>query len=166
MKIYAETDPLTGIANRQAGFQFLQEKMQDSLRTGSNLTICFLDVNNLKLVNDKWGHNEGDRLISTVSEIVCSSLRANDNICRLGGDEFLVTFSNCDLVRAKSIWDRISKNFVAFNYQSGLRYDVTVSYGFAEYNGTQNISVEEFIEIADKRMYEYKTQFKKGFVTS
>jgi len=164
MKIYAETDPLTGISNRQAGMQFLNDRMIESANNKTPLTICFIDVNNLKVVNDRWGHNEGDRLISTVSEIIRNNLRGNDSICRLGGDEFLVTFANCDMPRAEKIWDRISKSFVNFNYQSGLKYDITVSYGFAEYNGEQNVSVKELIEQADKEMYEYKTNFKKGFV--
>lgn len=164
LKVYAETDPLTGISNRQAGMQFLHDRMIESNANKTSLTICFIDVNNLKMVNDKWGHNEGDRLISTVSEIIQGNLRGNDSICRLGGDEFLVTFASCDQKKAEKIWERISKSFVNFNYESGLRYDITVSYGFAEYCGDQSISVNELIEKADQEMYEYKTNFKKGFV--
>lgn len=99
LKRLASTDSLTGIMNRQTGLDYIQQKIQLCSRYGNIFSVCFIDIDNLKNVNDIFGHREGDRLISTVVVIIKKALRVTDVMCRLGGDEFLIVFPNMDFPR-------------------------------------------------------------------
>jgi len=161
IKEYAETDMMTGVLNRQAGLDLLTERIKVTKKTSKELTICFVDINNLKDVNDKYGHNEGDQLIEIVSETIKDALREFDFVCRLGGDEFLITFHNCSLKHAKGAWKRIYDQIVKLNENPEIGFPVSVSYGFAEYNPIESMSVKDFIDKADAAMYENKKKYKK-----
>lgn len=161
IKLSSERDAMTGVLNRKAGLNFLKSRMQKIQVRKGFLTVCFVDVNNLKTVNDKYGHKEGDKLINSVAKLIKSSLRDHDDIARLGGDEFLVVFDNCSIEKAVGVWDRILEKFDTFNLTQRLDYDVSVSVGFSEYNHNMNINHETLIEIADAEMYKNKEHFKK-----
>ena len=89
MQKQATVDMLTGTFNRRTGIIWLEKHMKLVTRSNSVVTICYLDVNDLKHVNDTYGHDEGDSLIKVVVATVQKFLRGSDIICRLGGDEFL-----------------------------------------------------------------------------
>lgn len=161
IKLSSETDALTGVLNRKAGINFLKERMQNIQLKKGALTICFVDVNNLKEVNDKYGHKLGDNLIVNVAKIIKEVLREGDEVARLGGDEFLVLFDACNIEQAVRAWDRIIEKFEAFNLNSDEVYDISVSVGFAEYNHKLNISYETLIELADTEMYKNKERYKR-----
>ena len=88
----ASTDFMTGIMNRNYGISYLEKQMALIKRRRSFLTICFIDLNNLKEVNDTFGHKVGDDFIIGTAAIISSGLRDSDVLCRLGGDEFLAIF--------------------------------------------------------------------------
>jgi len=161
IKLSSETDALTGVFNRKAGVNYLKERMQNVQHKKGALTICFIDVNNLKEVNDKHGHKIGDDLIINVAQIIKNGLRDGDEVARLGGDEFLVLFDQCTIEQAVRAWDRIIEKFETFNLTSDQIYDISVSVGFAEYNDKLNISHETLIELADTEMYKNKQRYKK-----
>ena len=81
----AATDTLTGLANRRAGIMFLEQQIHLSRRNGFTLTVCFIDVDGLKTVNDIQGHELGDDLIKSSAMILSKTLRDSDLVCRLGG---------------------------------------------------------------------------------
>lgn len=161
IKLSSEIDALTGVLNRKAGISYLKERMQNVQFKKNALTICFLDVNNLKIVNDELGHKVGDSLIKNVTSIIKGALREGDDIARLGGDEFLVIFDQCNIEQAVRAWDRIIEKFETFNITTKEDYDISVSIGFAEYNHKMNLSSETLIEIADSEMYKNKERYKK-----
>ncbi|MCH4888832.1 diguanylate cyclase [Acidaminobacter sp. JC074] len=161
IKLSSETDALTGVYNRKAGINYLKERMQNVQHKKSALTICFIDVNNLKDVNDKYGHKAGDRLIISVANIIKDGLREGDEVSRLGGDEFLVLFDNCTIEQAVRAWDRIIEKFETYNLTSEEVFDISVSVGFAEYNHKLNISHDTLIELADTEMYKNKQRYKR-----
>lgn len=161
IKLSSETDALTGVLNRKAGINHLKERMQNIQVKKGFLTVCFIDVNNLKVVNDRFGHKLGDDLIKNTSRIIMSALREHDQIARLGGDEFLVIFDQCSIEQAVRAWDRIIDKFEAFNITSDSAYDISVSVGFSEYNHKMNITHDALIEIADGEMYKNKEQYKR-----
>ncbi len=74
---------MTGTLNRDAGLTILKDMMKASRESGAQLTLCFVDINNLKYVNDQFGHHEGDKLISIVSATINESLRDHDIVARL-----------------------------------------------------------------------------------
>lgn len=160
VKQYAERDIQTGVLNRQTGLDTLALRIQESKLKEKRLTICYVDINNLKKVNDNLGHKAGDQLIEVVSEAIRSSLRDKDFVCRLGGDEFLITYCDCGLVQAKSAWSRIHSVLIKKNEDSRIGFPVSVSYGFSEYDLTDSLSVSDFIEQADAAMYAHKSKYK------
>ena len=156
----ASEDSLTGVLSRSSGLKYLKKCINRSNEYGKHLTICFIDINNLKFVNDNFGHAEGDTLIETVANLINSGLRINDKVMRLGGDEFLVIFDECKLERAKLIWSRIEKDIEHYNKVSDLKYNLSVSSGFSEYNKHLFTSMNEFIKCADEEMYRNKKIMK------
>lgn len=156
----AQRDVMTGTLNREAGLTILKDMMKSSRETGSQLTLCFVDINNLKFVNDKFGHHEGDRLISIVSSTISESLRSRDILARLGGDEFIVIFGGCDVKRARAIWSRILDQFKTINLSGELNFPVGISSGFVEYDPERHLSTKSLLREADEKMYKDKKSRK------
>ena len=154
---YADTDMLTGILNRRAGLYILEKSIYAARRERTSLTICYIDVNGLKKVNDIYGHTEGDRLIITVSAAVRDSLRESDTLCRLGGDEFLIILPKCDLDEAGQVKKRIIHQFDTINGKGEYPYGISVSFGLAVYPADSTPDIDEFISQADREMYKEKT---------
>lgn len=155
-----QRDIMTGTLNREAGMAILKDMMRASRETGAQLTVCFVDINNLKYVNDNFGHHEGDRLISIVSTTIAESLRTRDIVARLGGDEFIVIFAGCDVVRARVIWSRILEQFKKINLSGELKYPVGISSGFVEYDPDRHTSTKILLREADEKMYKDKKSRK------
>jgi diguanylate cyclase (GGDEF)-like protein/PAS domain S-box-containing protein len=156
----ATTDSLTNAYNRLYGLNFLARQMQMSINNGEKLTICYIDVNDLKKINDTYGHGEGDELIINIINILRSSIRSSDIISRLGGDEFIVIFPKTDLITAYEIRKRIHVNLQKYNFISQKNYKISFSMGFIEYDHQKHISPENLISEADKEMYKDKFTYK------
>ncbi|MBM7866497.1 diguanylate cyclase [Heliobacterium gestii] len=160
LRVFATIDELTGLFNRRSGMQFLQKHMEEAKRCRKELTVCFVDVNDLKRINDTFGHDEGDRLIKTVADLLQKSLRDSDVICRLGGDEFLLILPDCDLARAQKIWERVEESRRSINRIGLMPYAINFSHGFACYDPLEGLSPDELIKRADMEMYETKRALK------
>lgn len=147
-------DFLTGLYNRRY--------MEDAIRrldTPRNfpLTVMVVDVNGLKLTNDAFGHEKGDRLIQTVANIIKKICRSDDVIGRVGGDEFLVIIPNADYAAAQKIRKRMVRE--ASNAKEDLLI-VSIAVGYAiKTMESQNITDIE--KIADKNMYRHKSKYGK-----
>jgi len=159
-KIFATTDSLTGLLNRGTGLALLQQQLDYNHRYDSKLTIIFIDVNNLKVVNDTYGHHEGDKLIQATSRLLRERLRSSDVVCRLGGDEFLLILPLCNLAEAMNIWAHIQECFDAYNAEHHHNYTLSVSHGFAEYDPANPVSIKALITAADTEMYAAKRLHK------
>ena len=122
------------------------------------MTIVYADIDNLKTTNDGLGHKFGDQLIVGVVESVRSAIRDVDLVCRLGGDEFLLVMSDCELTEAKRIMNRICTQLEQRSEGSPFPYEI--SWGALSYNKSEFGSLNEFIEAADHLMYEAKQEKK------
>lgn len=160
LKEYATYDELTGIFNRRVGLTLLGKEMDRVHRYGYRFTLCFIDVNGLKPVNDEYGHEEGDELILTVVRMVEESMRGGDVLCRIGGDEFLLLFRDCDMGSAELVRERMEESFRRINESGKKSYEISVSYGLIEYDKESEYSVQELLHRADSRMYEDKMKRK------
>ncbi|MFP4268839.1 MAG: diguanylate cyclase domain-containing protein [Spirochaetaceae bacterium] len=160
LKEHATYDELTGVFNRRVGLTLLEKEMHRTHREGGSFTLCFIDINGLKIVNDTLGHEEGDALIKKVVGVVEKMLRSGDIFCRLGGDEFLLIFRDCGMDSAKKIKVRIEEHFHELNSLKENSYEVSVSYGLLEYGRDSSLSVDELVHRADQHMYEDKLQRK------
>ncbi|MBP2634745.1 MAG: diguanylate cyclase [Firmicutes bacterium] len=158
LKMFATVDPMTGVFNRHAGLSYLEELVTNKQQA----VICFADVNELKLVNDTLGHNEGDELIRVVAEAFLKSLRKTDLVCRVGGDEFLLIFPGIGLTEAEKVWTRIVAQLEQYNAISNKPYKVIVSHGITYYDGNREITVDELVREADGAMYQEKYRFREA----
>lgn len=149
------TDPLTGMENRYAYVEEL-DKYKDKDKVSSNLIVFSIDANGLKTVNDEYGHLEGDKLIIGVAECVKKVFEAYGKCFRTGGDEFIVIVDSFRL-SADILQKRLKEEVNRYNTNSEWR--VSLSSGWASFKENDGISIEELINIADKKMYEDKELF-------
>ncbi len=152
------TDELTGVFNRRFAYEMIYRMIENSKRDSSEFLICFIDVDNLKTVNDRFGHGEGDRLIGVVVDTFVACIRKTDYMFRMGGDEFLVLLPGASMANVNDMINRVSDNL-----GEACIHDVPVafSYGFASYDGRVSLTVDELIKIADSEMYQQKLAKKK-----
>ncbi|KLO23829.1 hypothetical protein X275_01955 [Marinitoga sp. 1197] len=148
----AHYDSLTGIYNRNAGFHLLEELIFLSKREKKPVTIGFIDVDNLKIINDTYGHNEGDKALKVISETIKKHIRRSDILARYGGDEFFVGLYNCKLEDARRLEKNITEELKKLSKKSKINY--SVSLGFIEYNHKETL--DSIISKADKLMYKNK----------
>ena len=161
-KELSTVDELTGLLTRAEGLAYLAKHVDFASLSGYSLVICFIDVNDLKYVNDTYGHHEGDFLIKSVVKIITSVYRDDDFIFRYGGDEFILVINNANLHQASRMKIRIDRAFEDFNKNSGKEYTVSAAFGFAEYKYNENMKLQELIDIADEDMYKDKLRQKKA----
>lgn len=158
----ATIDPLTDALNRRAGQMKLKQLMSLALSSSQPLVVGYVDVNGLKTVNDKHGHQEGDELIQLTSHTLRSALRKSDLFCRLGGDEFLIILPKANLDDAEAVWRDCLSALANFNATGTKPYPLSVSHGFALYDPAlePGLSPQDVVSRADQTMYEEKTALK------
>jgi diguanylate cyclase (GGDEF)-like protein len=160
-KRFSVTDPMTGILNRKAGLESVHRQTKYCERHGCSFTVCFIDLDNLKNVNDNYGHKEGDRVIISFVNLLRSALRESDVMCRLGGDEILLVLQETSLEGGKAVLKRIQDSVDRKNEKSSKPYRIEYSYGFAEYTLGSKLTAEELVDIADRNMYKTKIAKKE-----
>jgi diguanylate cyclase (GGDEF)-like protein len=152
----AVTDPLTELYNRRHFFDLARREFYRSRRYGDSMSLIMLDVDDLKLVNDTYGHQAGDRLIQFIGEQCSSQLRQADIAARYAGDEFIIALPGTDLEGgiqvAKRIKDKIADGFAVENNQL---LPVAATLGVSELDETC-FSLEMLLTRADKAMYAAK----------
>nr|AGF93595.1 diguanylate cyclase and metal dependent phosphohydrolase [uncultured organism] len=155
----AVTDRLTDIMNRRMGIKYLDKQIERVKREKIPLTVCFVDVNGLKKVNDNYGHLAGDELLKNVAQILQNNIRNADAVARMGGDEFLMIFSNKCIKEVEDVWARIEKKVDEWNINTDKPYIISLSHGFAQKEFEDGLTSDELIEKADSQMYKDKQQY-------
>ncbi|HMA59333.1 MAG TPA: diguanylate cyclase [Halanaerobiales bacterium] len=155
----AVTDRLTNIMNRRMGIKYLEKQIERLKREDFPLTVCFIDVNGLKKINDNYGHLEGDHLLKEVAEILDQNVRSSDVVARIGGDEFLIIFSNNVISEVQEVWDRIEEEVNKRNKNMEKPYKISLSHGFAQKVKDDGLSLDDLIDKADQKMYKDKQQY-------
>lgn len=105
------TDELTGLLNKKGFEQTFLEKISTASRSHSDLTVIYLDANNLKSINDSLGHAAGDEYLKSIADILKTGIRINDVAARWGGDEYGVILENTKLEGAKEWWNQVTPFF-------------------------------------------------------
>jgi len=158
----AHFDPLTGSCNRGYGLSLLTQQIKLAHRNKSNILLAYIDIDNLKEINDTFSHEEGDRALEKVAKLFRSTLREIDIICRMGGDEFLLIFPDSSLQDASLIKERVNQNLAQLNQNLKKLYKINLSIGFSCYDPNNPQSKDELIHVADKRMYKEKKNKKRN----
>ena len=160
IELMSQTDYLTDIYNRRGFLIHASEALNSDCSPGKRKYMVFYDMDNLKKINDKYGHDEGDRAITKVASLLKQCYGKSDIIGRLGGDEFAV-LCICSPQCIEEIISRLNENINEFNEQGRFLCNISISYGYVEYEEVSHGSVEEMLKAADEIMYnnkKYKTE--------
>lgn len=162
IKFYSEFDPLTKTLNRRSGIEKINKLFPTDERRDFIVSLCFIDINGLKEVNDNLGHQFGDELIVSVAEVIKKTIRTKDFLVRLGGDEFLIVFNGIDNEMAESIWQRIIQAYDQINREENRPYIISVSHGIVDFDSKEKTHLDDLISAADEKMYNEKQNLKVG----
>lgn len=157
----ANTDVLTGLYNRRGFITLAEHQLRVADREKRNLILIYVDLNDMKGINDRFGHKEGDRALADTANILRKSFRESDVLGRLGGDEFAILLtepSERDIEQI--ICEHIQQNLKSHNEQSGRPYLLSVSVGISHYNPTNPCTLDDLLTTADKQMYIKKGRLK------
>ena len=156
------TDELTGLYNRRGFFALAEHNLKMIKRSNNRSYLLYIDIDNLKIINDNYGHNEGDAAIVTASDILKTTYRDTDIIARVGGDEFIIFPVESSEASCASIVSRLKRNLDVFNASSNMDYKLSLSVGMALINTESPCNIDELIAQADKSMYEIKLNKKQS----
>jgi diguanylate cyclase (GGDEF)-like protein len=155
-------DELTGLSNRR-GFLMLGERLLAAAhRLGLPLSVVYADLNDMKGINDRYGHEAGDRALQETADILATVLRGSDLIARLGGDEFCAVLAGAESDAEASIVARIEAELSARNAASDEPFDLSLSVGMAHARPGQEATLTDLAGAADAAMYEAKREKKAG----
>jgi two-component system cell cycle response regulator len=149
------TDDLTGLYNRRRFFVLTEQYLKVALRTKKRLLLLFIDMDDLKWINDNYGHNEGDQALIDFAKILQQSFRESDIIARIGGDEFVVLLESAD-EDEEILISRLHENIRDYNVMESHRYGLSISLGTAQFDPKRPISINELLSEADASMYAQK----------
>ena len=150
------TDVHTDLYNRRGFFNLMEHQLKLAGRQNKKLFLLYADLDNFKKINDKYGHQEGDRALIEVARILKNTYRESDIIARIGGDEFVVfpieTSEDC----ADTISARLQKNIENYNSKNSRDYKLSMSVGVASFDAESPATVDGLLDKADKLMYKHK----------
>lgn len=156
-KRLARTDALTGVTNRRYFHELLQAEFLRSRRYRYPLTVAYIDVDNFKAVNDKFGHGAGDLLLNLIAQSMASQVRSIDVVGRLGGDEFVLMLPQTGPKQAKIVLPRVQKQLMQIVEHHD--WPISFSIGVATFVRLPRTS-KELVNQADYLMYSVKSRGK------
>ena len=158
LRLLSITDGLTGLYTQNFFKERLREEMRRAKITGVPLTVAIIDIDFFKSINDAYGHQSGDIVLSQLAFILRDRFRKSDFIARYGGEEFGVILMHSDITRAKKILEEIRKTIEKekFYLPVPAQVNLTVSVGFAEFDAECPLVEDELIKQADEALYEAK----------
>ncbi|SES95439.1 diguanylate cyclase (GGDEF) domain-containing protein [Pseudobutyrivibrio sp. C4] len=146
-------DYLTGVLNRRGLDIKMQDMVKSSISSGKDFTAIMMDVDNFKDINDSMGHEEGDKAIKIIADILVDTFGRAATIGRFGGDEFCVITDELDMKQINEkideVRDYVAKQSARNNWPQG----VDISCGFQSYSHNSSLTAEQFQELIDKLMY-------------
>jgi len=157
LRFLADHDSLTGLLNRRRFRAELDQYVSFSARYGGRGAVMVIDIDGLKEVNDKFGHQAGDRLIRSVSDILRERVRATDIVARLSGDEFAVLMPQTDTAGALQLGEDLRSQVAESFMPSSEMAPASISVGITMFGG-QDAGSEAVLLAADQAMYQAKAE--------
>jgi diguanylate cyclase (GGDEF)-like protein len=153
---YATEDALTGLRTRAYLFAALERELARSQRTGRGFCLLMIDLDDLKGINDRYGHLAGDRALRSVGEVIRAGIRRIDTGARFGGDEFVVLLPETDPTGGWVLAEKIRRGVAEAGITvDGRQIATSVSVGLVTYPG-EGATIDELLEHADEAMYRSK----------
>jgi diguanylate cyclase (GGDEF)-like protein/PAS domain S-box-containing protein len=151
----AAHDSLTGLLNRRSFEMQLQYILDNQNEEPKLHALCYLDLDNFKVINDECGHAAGDELLKQIADILRKQVREMDSVARIGGDEFAIILRGCDITKAQRIAEDICQKIKSIHFTWNQKeFPVGVSIGVTDITRGDNVS--NIIEIADSACYASK----------
>ena len=154
------TDELTGLYNRRRLFVLMEQYLKIANRTKKRLLLLYIDMDDLKRINDQYGHNEGDQALMDFAAILKVTFRQSDIVARIGGDEFVILLESTD-ENDKTVTTRLQENLRNYNNKLTIDYNLSVSIGAAPFDPDHPVSIDELLDQADSSMYVQKGKRNK-----
>ena len=154
-------DPLTQIANRRGFITRVKQMVTNPNNKGKRAVAVYADMDNLKIVNDEFGHDDGDFALTSIAHILTDSFRESDVVGRMGGDEFAAFAIVNQEDYCNNIRERIAKVSKEFNDNCDKPYYVNISVGVYEFVIEEDINIEHMLNAADENLYQEKKTKKK-----
>ncbi len=149
-------DELTGLYNRRGFLTFAEQYLKLAQRKNKGLLLMFADLDNLKHINDTFGHHEGDLALIRTAKTLRETFRKSDIIGRIGGDEFPIVAMEAEKDMADRIIANLQENLKKYNAQANGRYKISLSVGVSYFNPDTDASVEDLMAEADEALYQEK----------
>lgn len=149
-------DGLTGLYNRRGFITLGEHQLKVAMRSLTQLSLMFADLDGLKYINDTYGHAMGDRAIIAAAHLLQNTYRQSDIIARLGGDEFAVLHICSSVNCCNTLMERLQENLDKYNNTLDQPFRLSFSTGFAFYDPKQPLTLEQMLAQADALMYEKK----------
>lgn len=155
-------DKLTNLYRKDSFFQFLQKEIENSKRNKGIFSLVFIDIDNFKVINDEYGHLNGDAVLSKVGEIINMNIRASYIGFRYGGDELAIIIKDANKNNTFTVCEKIKNeiNLNKFNVDDDNFFYIDVSMGIYEYDGSELLDAEELLSKADELLYKSKKDGK------
>lgn len=153
-------DELTGLHNRRGFLTLAAQHMKIADRLGRGVVLLYVDLDNMKWINDTFGHKQGDIALMDTADILRASFRASDIVSRIGGDEFVGFALESGDDPGGSITVRVQENLRAHNRRADRPHRLSLSFGTARYDVLEPCTIEQLLDRGDKAMYRQK-QMKK-----
>ena len=154
------TDELTGLYNRRRFFVLTEQYLKVTIRTKKRSLLLYIDMDDLKWINDHCGHNEGDQALIQLSKILKKTFRESDIIARIGGDEFVVLLES-NIENDEMLISRMYENIKDWNAKGSKSYNLSISVGAAPFDPENPTSIDELLSKADALMYAQKRKRSK-----
>lgn len=153
-------DSLTGAYNRFGMERFFTELKHKCLMSKVFLQVSFIDIDGLKAINDKYGHEEGDRIISAAADILQKKTKKS-YVVRYGGDEFIVIGTVNNEKEITDYWKKVEEEIIKYNGQSGKEAKLSLSFGYDLFKVDATTYLEDCIRVTDNKMYISKNHKKQ-----
>lgn len=161
LKFLAFHDPLTGLLNRRVMEDVLQREFRRAVRYQNSLSVVFIDVDDLKIINDTYGHNRGDDLLRHVAKQLIKLCRETDVVARFAGDEFVIILPETTAENAERLISRLLKDLSKQPFKKrGVTIPASISFGVAS---TEEKSIKSHLQLlkkADQKLYQAKKNKK------
>lgn len=157
-------DALTGLLNRRGYENATREMYNKSIETHKSMVVFSIDMDNLKIVNDQFGHAQGDLALKTIANAMEYAASEGTMCARIGGDEFSAFGLDYEQEEAEEFLKRFHEYLAEFNYTSQLPYNVWASCGYCIISGIHDMTLEEAVVESDARLYQEKREKKEKFV--
>lgn len=157
LEVIALTDVLTELPNRRQAMLQLQHLWKEAQQNGGNLACMMIDADGFKAINDSYGHDAGDIVLQTLARELCHSVRTDDIVCRLGGDEFIIICPNTSIDGALTIAELTRTRIANLRAQAGKGFwRGSISIGVAV-NSPNIDSIDALLKMADENVYKAKS---------